>query len=56
LTKTVSLQVGYAALYLGNLRYAEDIVRWQIPDMGVTEIPGRDILTETLYANIDLLR
>lgn len=56
LTQSVAVNLGYSAFYVGNQQYAEEAVNWELPSMGISTAPEQDWFTETLYANIELLR
>ena len=56
LSGLVTLRLGYNVFYAGNLRYAEESIQWTLPDMGISDVPGRDEFRKTVYANLEILR
>ena len=51
-----TLKFGYAGYFVGDLRFAEDTVNWALPNMGINNVSGDDVFTETVYASVDLRR
>jgi hypothetical protein len=56
LTEWLTLHLGCSGYYIGNVRYAVDSIRWELPNMGVADNGTEEQIVTTAYTSLEFRR